>query len=82
LTTSSRSVNLDAIEKLLEELSKKTRNIGGRIFLGSFPSEVRPEHVTEESIKLLRKYVANKSIIMGAQSGSEEILRRINRGIQ
>lgn len=80
LTTSSRSVNLDAIEKLLEELSKKTRNTGGRIFLGSFPSEVRPEHVTEESIKLLRKYVANKSIIMGAQSGSEEILRRINRG--
>lgn len=73
------SVNLDAIEELLagvrEELGDQ-----GRIFFGSFPSEVRPEHVSVEALRLLKRYVANKNLIIGGQSGSEEVLRRSHRG--
>jgi B12-binding domain/radical SAM domain protein len=52
----------------------------GRIFFGSFPSEVRPEHVTPEAMRLLRRYVANDNIIIGAQSGSDAVLAAAGRG--
>ncbi|AEX84906.1 radical SAM protein [Marinitoga sp. 1135] len=68
------------IEKL-EELLSGLRKVGiEEIYLGSFPSDVRPESVTEEVLKLIKKYVDNKMIIIGAQSGSNEILKKINRG--
>ncbi|MCS7128181.1 MAG: TIGR04013 family B12-binding domain/radical SAM domain-containing protein [Desulfurococcaceae archaeon] len=71
----------DIVEELLEKLKKKVAEVyGARIFYGSFPSEVRPEYVTEESAKMLKKYVSNKRVIIGAQSGSERILRAIRRG--
>ncbi len=66
----------------LEELLSKVKNIippEGKIFLGSFPSEVRPEHVNEETIGLLLKYASNDNIVIGAQSGSQKILDRCNR---
>ncbi|MBO3744448.1 TIGR04013 family B12-binding domain/radical SAM domain-containing protein [Streptosporangiaceae bacterium NEAU-GS5] len=52
----------------------------GRVFFGSFPSEVRPEHVTPEAMRLLRRYAANDNIIIGAQSGSDRILAASGRG--
>ena len=67
----------------LEELLKQTKNVigsSGRIFLGSFPSEVRPEHVTKESIELIKKYASNDNIVIGAQSGSDEVLKSCHRG--
>ncbi|WP_460308332.1 TIGR04013 family B12-binding domain/radical SAM domain-containing protein [Actinocorallia aurea] len=71
--------DLDKVEELLcgvrEELPDH-----GRIFFGSFPSEVRPEHVTPEAMVLLRRYVANDNIIIGAQSGSDRILAASGRG--
>ena len=73
------SVNLDAVEQLLAGVREELIP-GGRIFLGSFPSEVRPEHVTPQALRLLRRYVANDNLIIGAQSGSEEMLRRSHRG--
>lgn len=69
----------ELIEEMLAAV-KKASGEGGRVFYGSFPSEVRPEHVTEEAMAVLRKYVSNKEIIVGAQSGSERILRIIRRG--
>lgn len=74
-----RNANLDAVEMLLSAIKRVADEYKGRIFLGSFPSEVRPEHVTDDSLRLLKKYVANRVIIMGAQSGSQRILRAINR---
>ncbi|NPA04812.1 MAG: TIGR04013 family B12-binding domain/radical SAM domain-containing protein [Crenarchaeota archaeon] len=71
---------LDLVDELLARLNKLTGMYGGRVFFGSFPSEVRPEYVTEESMRILRGRIANKRIIVGAQSGSDEMLRRINRG--
>ncbi|MEM3992952.1 MAG: TIGR04013 family B12-binding domain/radical SAM domain-containing protein [Desulfurococcaceae archaeon] len=79
LSDISREVKIDEIEQLLYTLSQVAAKYSGRIFLGSFPSEVRPEHVSEEAVRVLKKYVSNRSLIIGAQSGSERILNVINR---
>jgi B12-binding domain/radical SAM domain protein len=61
----------------LEELLRKIKGIiqpEGRIFFGSFPSEVRPEHVNDSTLDLILTYASNDNIIIGAQSGSQKIL--------
>lgn len=69
--------NVEKIEELLFNLKK----IGmEEIYFGSFPSDVRPESVTPDVLKVIKKYVNNKMIIIGAQSGSEQILNKIKRG--
>lgn len=73
------SVNIDAIEQMLATV----RNIIGgqrRIFYGTFPSEIRPEHITEKNLTVLKKYVNNDNIIIGGQSGSQKILDTSRRG--
>ncbi|ABN69635.1 Radical SAM domain protein [Staphylothermus marinus F1] len=80
LKTISRKPRLDLIEELLFRLYKKyVEKKNARIFYGSFPSEVRPEHLTRDAARILRKYVANKNIILGAQTGSNRLLRLIGR---
>ena len=74
-----KTLNLLALEELLKEIKRVLKD-KGRIFLGTFPSEVRPDFVLEETIILLKKYAYNDSIVIGAQSGSERILNLINRG--
>ncbi|MBN1801344.1 MAG: TIGR04013 family B12-binding domain/radical SAM domain-containing protein [Candidatus Lokiarchaeota archaeon] len=67
----------------LEELLVKIRQIigpEGRIFLGSFPSEVRPEHVNDVTLNLIKTHASNDNIIIGAQSGSQKILDVCHRG--
>jgi len=73
-----RNLNVTALESLFSELYKEI-NPGGRMFIGSFPSEVRPEHVNEETIKIVKNYGSNKNVILGAQSGSDRMLKSINR---
>ncbi|SHF02725.1 B12-binding domain/radical SAM domain protein, MJ_1487 family [Marinitoga hydrogenitolerans DSM 16785] len=69
--------NVEKIEELLFNLKK----VGvEEIYLGSFPSDVRPESVTSGVLKIIKKYINNKMIIVGAQSGSEKILDKIARG--
>ncbi len=67
----------DKVEKLLSALYKLPDK---KIFFGTFPSEVRPEFVTDESVELVKKYCANDSLSLGAQSGSDRILKEIQRG--
>ncbi len=74
-----KTLNLPKLEELLKKI-KEIITPKGRIFLGSFPSEVRPEHVNAESIGLIKKYCANDNIIIGAQSGSQKILDICHRG--
>ncbi|BCL12309.1 TIGR04013 family B12-binding domain/radical SAM domain-containing protein [Micromonospora sagamiensis] len=71
--------NLDAVEELLASCRE---GIGpnGRVFFGSFPSEIRPEHISRAALRLVRKYCANTNIIVGAQSGSDRILDAAKRG--
>lgn len=53
---------------------------GGKVYFGSFPSEARPEHVTPEALRVLRRWVDNTAIIVGAQSGSDAVLAGAKRG--
>lgn len=69
--------NLEKIEELLSGL----KSIGmEEIYFGTFPSDVRPESVTHDVLKLIKKYVKNKTLIIGIQTGSERVLKIINRG--
>jgi B12-binding domain/radical SAM domain protein len=72
-----RTVENEKIEALL----KQTTAIEGlkELFFGSFPSEVRPEFVNKPVLETLRHYVANKTLQIGLQSGSDRILKSINR---
>lgn len=51
-----------------------------RLWFGTFPSEVRPEHVTPASLQLLRRFVSNRALIVGGQSGSDAVLAHSARG--
>ncbi|MEM1541469.1 MAG: TIGR04013 family B12-binding domain/radical SAM domain-containing protein [Ignisphaera sp.] len=70
----------DKLLELLQKLREQTNSYGGRIFFGTFPSEVRPDSVEENIVKDIRKLVDNKRIIIGGQSGSKKILHKIHRG--
>lgn len=72
-------VCLDAVESLLAA-AREEIGPGGRVFFGSFPSELRPEHVSAEALRLLRRYVHNRDVIIGAQSGSDAVLAGSGRG--
>ena len=52
----------------------------GKIYFGSFPSEVRPETITKESVRILKKYTNVEKIIVGGQSGSDKVLAISDRG--
>jgi len=67
--------------RALERLLLGARDCGlQRLYLGSFPSEVRPESVTDEVLQVVRDLCANRGIVVGLQSGSDRVLRNINRG--
>ncbi len=70
-------IRLDIIEKLLD-LYKKA---GIRhIEYGIFPSELRPNTVSAEGLKIIKKYCSNKKVTIGAQSGCDGTLQKLNRG--
>ncbi len=69
--------NYEAVYELVSSVSKIEKI--KKIYFGSFPSEVRPDFVTEKMLKIIRPYVANKTLQIGAQSGSEKILKLSHR---
>jgi B12-binding domain/radical SAM domain protein len=71
--------NLDAVEALLAGVREEAGD-GMRVFLGSFPSELRPEHVSPRALALIRRHCDNRAVILGAQSGSDRILAAAGRG--
>ncbi len=74
-----KSINMNSLESLLSSI-RGIVGKRGRIFFGSFPSEVRPEHVTPETVNLVLQYADNDNIIIGAQSGSRKVLELCHRG--
>ena len=73
------NVNLEAVEELLATCKSVVGN-EGRVFFGSFPSEVRPEHVSVQALRIIKRYCANDNLIIGAQSGSTRVLDAAKRG--
>ena len=74
-----KTINISKVEELLSSIRQVIGN-NGRIFFGSFPSEVRPEHVTEKSINLILDYANNDNLVIGGQSGSQRVLDLCHRG--
>jgi B12-binding domain/radical SAM domain protein len=67
----------DAIERLLSAAgSRHIRYLEYAIF----PSEVRPETVNPDLLGLVKSVCSNKKITVGAQTGSERLLKTIRRG--
>ena len=64
----------DKLERLLRSLPDNA------VYLGTFPSEVRPEFVTAGTAELVVQYCANKNLHFGAQSASDAILSKLRRG--
>lgn len=75
-----RAMNLPALRELLEGAGALAEKQGGKIFFGSFPSDVRPEHVTAQALELTRRHASNRRLIIGAQTGSPRLLAAIGRG--
>jgi radical SAM superfamily enzyme YgiQ (UPF0313 family) len=50
------------------------------IHFGCSPSEVRPDWVTPEVLELVKKYCRNRTVVLGAQSGSDSLLEKLKRG--
>ncbi len=72
-----RTVELERLEELLKKSTSVTSLKG--VFFGTFPSEVRPDFVSKRTLEVMRHYVANKTLQIGIQSGSERILEVTNR---
>src|SRR5262249_42571223 len=73
------AVNLAAVEALLAGVRGEPA-AGGKQYFGTFPSEVRPEHVSAEALALIARYADNRSLVIGGQSGSERLLAATHRG--
>ncbi|HNY11819.1 MAG TPA: TIGR04013 family B12-binding domain/radical SAM domain-containing protein [Candidatus Wallbacteria bacterium] len=73
-----RELRLDIIEEMLD-LAGSKYDIK-YIEYAIFPSEARPETITERSADIVKKYCSNNRISVGAQSGDEDRIRKIGRG--
>jgi B12-binding domain/radical SAM domain protein len=71
--------NLDAVEALLAAV-RQAMGRNAKVYFGTFPSECRPEHITDAALAVLRRWCDNDSLILGAQSGSERLLEATRRG--
>jgi B12-binding domain/radical SAM domain protein len=73
------TVNLAAVEDLLAAVRAELP-ADGKLYFGTFPSEVRPEHVTPEALAVIARHADNRSLVIGGQSGSERVLAATHRG--
>ncbi len=73
------SANLDAVEAMLAAV-REAMGPTAKVYFGTFPSECRPEHITDRALAILRRWCDNTSVIVGGQSGSERVLERTRRG--
>jgi B12-binding domain/radical SAM domain protein len=71
--------DLDAVDALLASV-REGAGADAKIFFGTFPSEIRPEHVTPRALSILSRWADNRTIVIGGQSGSDRVLTESRRG--
>lgn len=77
--TQDEQPNLAVVEEFLARV-REAAGPEGRVYFCTFPSEVRPEHVTAEALQLIKRYCDNDNLIIGGQSGSNRVLEKSRRG--
>jgi B12-binding domain/radical SAM domain protein len=71
--------DLDAVDALLASV-REGAGPEAKIFFGTFPSEIRPEHITLRALEVIARWADNRTIVIGGQSGSDRILETTRRG--
>ena len=80
VTPNAFAYGSDGVHPRFEKMEALFRKCRQKIFFGTFPSEVRPEFVCDESLSLVNRYCANTKLHFGAQSGSDAVLEKLCRG--
>ena len=80
VTPNAFAYGSDGIHPRFDKIGHLLRKCTHQIFFGTFPSEVRPEFICEESLDLISDYCTNTKLHFGAQSGSDAILSRLRPG--
>ncbi|MDF2694316.1 MAG: hypothetical protein K0S65_2699 [Labilithrix sp.] len=71
--------DLDAVDALLASV-REGAGADAKIFFGTFPSEIRPEHITPRALEIIARWCDNRTLVIGGQSGSDRILEQTRRG--
>jgi B12-binding domain/radical SAM domain protein len=71
--------DLDAVDALLASVREGAGD-DAKVFFGTFPSEIRPEHITPRALEILARWCDNRTLVIGGQSGSDRILEQTRRG--
>lgn len=74
----NKGINLEAIESLLYNV-RNTIGTKGKLFYGTFPSELDPAGVSKELVDILVRYCDNKQIVLGLQSASHDMQKIMHR---
>ena len=77
-STSRGTPDLDRVEQLLSLATDPKLGLSKPEF-GIFPSELHPRTVTATGLKIIRKYCRNRDLTIGAQSGSNRLLKKLAR---
>ena len=80
VTPNAFAYGSDGIHPRFDRIEHLLRKLNHEIFFGTFPSEVRPEFICEESLAIITDYCTNTKLHFGAQSGSNAVLTRLHRG--
>ena len=80
VTPNAFAYGSDGVHPQWDKIEHLFRSLRHHIYFGTFPSEVRPEFVCEESLSLVNKYCTNTKLHFGAQSGSNAVLEKLRRG--
>ncbi|MBP1927874.1 B12-binding domain/radical SAM domain protein [Methanolinea mesophila] len=80
VTPNALAYGSDGTRPRLEKVEALLKRLDNNIYFGTFPSEVRPEFVTDAALDLVTTYCANTRLHFGGQSGSDRVLRELLRG--
>jgi B12-binding domain/radical SAM domain protein len=80
VTPNAFAYGSDGIHPRFDKVRALLEKLPNNIYFGTFPSEVRPEFICNTTLDLVNEYCMNTRIHFGAQSGSNAVLKMINRG--